>query len=186
MRQAAGFIEMRGLTAAITAADIALKAANVELIGLELTRGMGYAVVKIQGDVGAVKAAVDAATSAPETVNYFVAKDVIARPSKDLDKLMYTEETQGLKKEEAKPKETEESKEQEEVKAQEADASEEVSEETKDSEEKEEAAPSTDQSLDEKEEGEITCNLCLDPECPRHKGEPRVECIHFAEIVENK
>lgn len=186
MRQAAGFIEMRGLTAAITAADIALKAANVELIGLELTRGMGYAVVKIQGDVGAVKAAVDAATSAPETVNYFVAKDVIARPSKDLDKLMYTEETQGLEKEEAKPKETEESKEQEEVKAQEADASEEVSEETKDSEEKEEADSSTDQSLDEKEEGEITCNLCLDPECPRHKGEPRVECIHFAEIVENK
>ena len=99
---------------------------------------------------------------------------------------MYTEETQGLKKEEAKPKETEESKEQEEVEAQEADASEEVSEETKDSEEKEEAAPSKDQSLDEKEEGEITCNLCLDPECPRHKGEPRVECIHFAEIVENK
>ena len=180
MRQAAGFIEMRGLAAAITAADIALKAANIELVGVELTRGMGYAVVKIQGDVGAVRAAVDAATSARETANYFVAKDIIARPSLDLDALIYSKETKGLLKEETSLEEKEE--------VVESQVQENTSQDPEEEEEKLES-PQPDQAEDLKEETpaleeakEATCNLCHDPACPRQKGEPRADCIHFDEM----
>lgn len=184
MRQAAGFIEMRGLAAAITAADIALKAANIELVGVELTRGMGYAVVKIQGDVGAVRAAVDAATSARETANYFVAKDIIARPSLDLDALIYSEETKGLLKEETSLEEKEEEKEE----VVENQVQENTSQDPEEEEERLES-PQPDQAEDLKEETpvleeakEATCNLCHDPACPRQKGEPRADCIHFDEM----
>lgn len=184
MRQAAGFIEMRGLAAAITAADIALKAANIELVGVELTRGMGYAVVKIQGDVGAVRAAVDAATSARETANYFVAKDIIARPSLDLDALIYSEETKGLLKEETSLEEKEEEKEV----VVENQVQENTSQDPEEEEERLES-PQPDQAEDLKEETpaleeakEATCNLCHDPACPRQKGEPRADCIHFDEM----
>lgn len=180
MRQAAGFIEMRGLAAAITAADIALKAANIELVGVELTRGMGYAVVKIQGDVGAVRAAVDAATSARETANYFVAKDIIARPSLDLDALIYSKETKGLLKEETSLEEKEE--------VVESQVQENTSQDPEEEEERLES-PQPDQAEDLKEETpaleeakEATCNLCHDPACPRQKGEPRADCIHFDEM----
>ena len=184
MRQAAGFIEMRGLAAAITAADIALKAANIELVGVELTRGMGYAVVKIQGDVGAVRAAVDAATSARETANYFVAKDIIARPSLDLDALIYSKETKGLLKEETSLEEKEEVKEE----VVESQVQENTSQDPEEEEERLES-PQPDQAEDLKEETpalekakEATCNLCHDPACPRQKGEPRADCIHFDEM----
>lgn len=188
MRQAAGFIEMRGLAAAITAADIALKAANIELVGVELTRGMGYAVVKIQGDVGAVRAAVDAATSARETANYFVAKDIIARPSLDLDALIYSEETKGLLKEETSLEEKEEVKEEAKEEVVESQVQENTSQDPEEEEERLES-PQPDQAEDLKEETpaleeakEATCNLCHDPACPRQKGEPRADCIHFDEM----
>ena len=61
MQKSLGLIETQGLAGGITAADAAVKSANVELIGYELTKGGGWTTVKIQGDVGAVKAAVDAA-----------------------------------------------------------------------------------------------------------------------------
>ena len=56
-----GTIEVVGLPAAIEAADVALKAANVELIGYETTDGMGMVAVKVVGQIGAVKAAMAAA-----------------------------------------------------------------------------------------------------------------------------
>lgn len=185
MRQAAGFIEMRGMAAAITAADIALKAANIELVGVELTRGMGYAVVKIQGDVGAVKAAVEAATSARETAEYFVAKDVIPRPSLDLDALIYSQETKGLAKQES-PVVDDEKEDVEKIENQE-ETQENADEKTDQVDEKEEVQPQKSEELSEEvlnieEEAEATCNLCHDPACPRKKGEPHVDCIHFDEI----
>lgn len=205
MRQAAGFIEMRGLAAAIRAADIALKSANVELIGVELTRGMGYAVVKIQGDVGAVKAAVDSAISAPETIPYFVAKDVIPRPSLGLDQIVYSEATIGLSKEneEEEPQEAQEDKEIEANKQEEAieendkevkeevDEGKDQEEDTEEPEENQEDLDETsgnDKEVEEEQEEETqeeaTCNLCHDPKCPRKKGEPRKDCLHYDEIVE--
>ncbi|MBP0575702.1 BMC domain-containing protein, partial [Mycobacterium tuberculosis] len=50
-----GLIETIGLVAAVEAADVAVKSASVSLVGYELAEG-GLAVVKIQGDVGAVRA----------------------------------------------------------------------------------------------------------------------------------
>ena len=67
-KEAVGFIETVGLVAATEAADAAVKSANVNLIGYELTKGNGMITVKIEGDVGAVKAAVAAANSSASNV----------------------------------------------------------------------------------------------------------------------
>ena len=83
-----GLIETQGLAAGIEAADAAVKSANVELVGYELTKGGGWTTIKILGDVGAVKAAVDAATCAAEKVGGVVAQHVIPRPHTDVEKIL--------------------------------------------------------------------------------------------------
>ncbi|OYP00493.1 hypothetical protein CG709_11535, partial [Lachnotalea glycerini] len=60
--QALGMIETRGLVASIEAADAMLKAANVVLVGTEKI-GSGLVSVMVRGDVGAVKAAVEAGSA---------------------------------------------------------------------------------------------------------------------------
>lgn len=95
MQKSLGLIETQGLLGGVTAADAAVKSANVELIGYELTRGGGWTTVKIQGDVGAVKAAVDAAKIAAGKVCRVVSTKVIARPAQALDRMVWTEETVG-------------------------------------------------------------------------------------------
>ncbi|WP_294703937.1 BMC domain-containing protein [uncultured Fusobacterium sp.] len=90
-----GLIEVVGLVGAIEAGDTAVKAANVRLIGLELTKGGGMVTVKIEGEVSAVKAAVDAAVMAAEKLTTVVSKLVIARPSVEVGKMVEpTEETE--------------------------------------------------------------------------------------------
>ena len=83
-----GLIETQGLAAGIEAADAAVKSANVELVGYELTKGGGWTTIKILGDVGAVKAAVDAGTCAAEKVGEIVAQHVIPRPHTDVEKIL--------------------------------------------------------------------------------------------------
>ncbi|MDP2842150.1 MAG: BMC domain-containing protein, partial [Acetobacterium sp.] len=61
--EAIGLIEAIGLATAIEAADAAVKSANVRLIGYEACKGDGMSTIKVAGDIGAVKAAVDAATA---------------------------------------------------------------------------------------------------------------------------
>ncbi len=61
--EALGMVETRGLVAAIEAADAMVKAANVVLIDSEKI-GSGLVSVMVRGDVGAVKAAVEAGTAA--------------------------------------------------------------------------------------------------------------------------
>ena len=63
--QALGMIETRGLVASIEAADAMLKAANVVMVGTEKI-GSGLVSVMVRGDVGAVKAAVEAGSAAAE------------------------------------------------------------------------------------------------------------------------
>ena len=93
---ALGFIESVGLASAIAAADAALKAANVELIGRENSRGYGYITIKIVGEVGAVQAAISAAKASSEKVARVWSTDVIPRPAKDLGNvLVWNKETQG-------------------------------------------------------------------------------------------
>lgn len=86
-----GLIEVVGLVGAIEAADTAVKAANVRVIDYELTKGGGMVTVKIEGEVSAVKAAVDAAVMAAERLTTVVSHLVIARPSEEVAKMVEVE-----------------------------------------------------------------------------------------------
>jgi hypothetical protein len=96
LRMALGFIETQGLPAAMTAADAAAKAANVRIVGRELTRGEGRVTVKVAGDVGAVRASLNAAKAASEKVLAVRGVLVIPRPASGLgDALVWNEATLG-------------------------------------------------------------------------------------------
>jgi ethanolamine utilization protein EutM len=82
--QALGMIETRGLTAAIHAADAMVKAASVNLVGYK-TIGSGLVAVMVRGDVGAVKAAVDAGEIAARSVGDVNAVHVIPAPHKEVE-----------------------------------------------------------------------------------------------------
>ena len=64
-----GFIETFGLAACVAAADAAVKSANVKLLGYEYAKGGGMCTVKVEGNVGACKAAIAAGKKAAEAVN---------------------------------------------------------------------------------------------------------------------
>lgn len=80
MEKSLGLLEVRGLSCAIEAADAMVKAANVVLDELEAARGNGMMTVKVSGDVGAVRAAVEAGKAAAIAYGALVSADVIARP----------------------------------------------------------------------------------------------------------
>ena len=86
-QQALGMIETRGLVAAIEATDAMLKAANVELVGTEKI-GSGLVSVMVRGDVGAVKAAVEAGADSASRLGELVATHVIPRPHADVEKIL--------------------------------------------------------------------------------------------------
>ena len=85
--EALGMVETRGLVAAIEAADAMVKAANVTLIGTERI-GSGLVTVMVRGDVGAVKASVEAGTAAASKLGELVASHVIPRPHNDVEKIL--------------------------------------------------------------------------------------------------
>ncbi len=86
-KEALGMIETRGLVAAIEAADAMLKAANVELVGTEKI-GSGLVSVMVRGDVGAVKAAVEAGSASATRLGEIIATHVIPRPHSDVEKII--------------------------------------------------------------------------------------------------
>ena len=79
-------IETRGLVGAIEAADAMAKAARVEIIGRDAIGG-GYVTVMVQGEVGAVKSAVDVGASAAKKVRDLVAAHLIPKPHEELGKV---------------------------------------------------------------------------------------------------
>ncbi len=87
MRESLGLVETCGISTAIEVADVMVKAANVKILELENSRGSGYMTVKITGDVGAVKAAVDAAKAAGNKFGNLVSASVIPRPADGMAKL---------------------------------------------------------------------------------------------------
>ena len=87
MMEALGMVETRGLVAAIEAADAMVKAANVVLIGSEKI-GSGLVSVMVRGDVGAVKAAMEAGSAAAASLGEVIATHVIPRPHADVEKLL--------------------------------------------------------------------------------------------------
>lgn len=86
-QEALGMVETRGLVAAIEAADAMLKAANVVLVGTEKI-GSGLVSVMVRGDVGAVKAAVEAGSTSASRLGELVAVHVIPRPHGDVEKIL--------------------------------------------------------------------------------------------------
>ena len=86
-KEALGMVETRGLTAAIEAADSMVKAAEVVLIGTEKI-GSGLVSVMVRGDVGAVKAAVEAGATTASALGELVATHVIPRPHEDVEKIL--------------------------------------------------------------------------------------------------
>lgn len=93
-KQSLGLIEVVGLSAAIEAADAALKSANVNLLGYELTKGGGLIVVKLSGEVAAINAALEAATTYASKVNQVFTTKVIARMADNLDIMLGAEHNQ--------------------------------------------------------------------------------------------
>ena len=87
LNSALGMIETNGLTAAIEAADAMLKSADVSLVGQEKI-GAGLVTVFVQGDVGAVKAAVEAGQTAAMRIGEVVSAHVIPRPHSSVSECM--------------------------------------------------------------------------------------------------
>jgi len=185
-RKAVGLIETVGLVAAIEAADVAVKAANVELVGYELARGGGMVTVKVRGDVGAVRAAVDAGAAAAAKVGRVVAVHVIPRPHEDSLPMVQMVERISPKP----PPPPRDMAEQPGVNESAAE------EEIKPSEPPEPTEPEAPEPTGGVPEPEATaelareeapvaeddiCNLCGDPKCPRRKGQRRTLCIHYHE-----
>lgn len=79
MSQAIGLIETKGLVGVVEASDAMVKAASVELVKT-VQIGGGYVTVIVRGDVGSVRAAVDAGTAAAKAVGELVSSHVIPRP----------------------------------------------------------------------------------------------------------
>ena len=84
---ALGLIETKGLVGAIEAADAMVKAANVRLVGREQIGG-GLVTVMVRGDVGAVKAAVDAGATAAKRVGELYGTHVIPSPHDDVEAIL--------------------------------------------------------------------------------------------------
>lgn len=85
--KALGLIETRGLVGCIEAGDAMVKAANVSMLGIEQIGG-GLVTVMVEGDVGAVKAAVDAGAAAAKRVGELISVHVIPRPHEESYKLV--------------------------------------------------------------------------------------------------
>ena len=85
--KALGMIELYGYLAAVEALDSALKAANVSSLGATKVGG-GLVTVMVEGDVGAVKASMDAAASAAERVGTVISVHVIPRPHESIGEML--------------------------------------------------------------------------------------------------
>ena len=91
MKLALGMVETKGLIGAIEAADAMVKAANVKLIGKEQI-GWGLVTVMVRGDVGAVKASVEAGATAAKRVGDLYGTHVIPSPHDDVEGILPTME----------------------------------------------------------------------------------------------
>jgi len=83
MSDALGFVETMGFNGLVEATDAMCKAANVELVK-SVQIGGGYVTTIVRGDVGSVKAAVDAGAEAANRVGELVCAHVIPRPHEGL------------------------------------------------------------------------------------------------------
>lgn len=85
MSEAIGLLETRGYVGLVEASDAMVKAANVQLVK-HIPIGGGLITTVVRGDVGSIKAAVDAGKETANRVGSLVASHVIARPSPEVVK----------------------------------------------------------------------------------------------------
>jgi microcompartment protein CcmL/EutN len=118
--QALGMIETKGLIGAIEAADAMVKSANVTLVGKEKV-GSGLITVMITGDIGAVKASVDAGAGAAQRVGQLIGVHVIARPHEEIEDIFnkYKEEVKEVEEMKSEEKEIKQEIKTQEIKTQE-------------------------------------------------------------------
>jgi ethanolamine utilization protein EutM len=83
MNESLGLVETKGFTGAVEASDATVKAASVDLVKT-VQIGGGFITVIVKGDVGSVKAAVEAGSEAAQKVGELVSSHVIPRPHPDL------------------------------------------------------------------------------------------------------
>ena len=83
MNESIGMVETRGYVGSVEASDAMVKAANVSLVKT-IAIGGGLITVMARGDVGSVKAAVDAGSKAAAKVGELISSHIIARPHDDL------------------------------------------------------------------------------------------------------
>lgn len=86
-KEALGMVETKGFVGMIEASDAMGKSAKVRLLGYEKV-GSGLVTTLCRGEVGAVRAAVDAGAAAAQKVGELVAVHVIPRPHEDLEKYL--------------------------------------------------------------------------------------------------
>jgi microcompartment protein CcmL/EutN len=80
---AIGYVETRGLVGLVEASDVMCKAADVKLVK-QIEIGGGFVTTVVRGDVGSVRAAIDAGAAAAKRVGELVSSHVIARPSEGM------------------------------------------------------------------------------------------------------
>ena len=88
MSKAIGILETRGLVSLVQGTDAMLKSANVELSGPVKMVGSSLVSATVNGDVAAVKAAIDAGVQAAEAIGEVVSFKVIPRPHDDVFKIL--------------------------------------------------------------------------------------------------
>lgn len=81
MKTSLGLLEVSGLALAISAADLMAKAASITLVDIEKTNGSGWTVIKLTGDVAAVKSAIETGASFAQKHNGLISQSVLARPA---------------------------------------------------------------------------------------------------------
>lgn len=154
--EAIAIVELNGLPTAIAFADTAVKAANVKLIGYELSKGEGLVAVKIKGNVGAIKAAVDAGSVTAAQVGGVYGRIIIPRPSESLERMIRNKKTVGYD-----------------------ESGYDVTNDSFTADSNQESTINEEVIIYEME-NKVTCNLCHKLECKRKKGEPRSICVEFS------
>ena len=86
MNKALGLLETRGFTGLAVATDAMLKSASVELLK-QVGIGGGFVTTVIVGDVGSVKAALEAGTEAAKSAGELISSHIIPRPHEELEGL---------------------------------------------------------------------------------------------------
>jgi microcompartment protein CcmL/EutN len=165
-----GLLEVKGLALAINAADAMAKSAAVNIIEIENTRGSGWMLIKITGDVASVQAAISTGSQLAEQNNGLVSQKVLSRPDEKLLRAVLNQAKTAVVKPKLKETEIISAVEEEvdnlhvaEEIVEEIDEVDEVTAETK---------TISDVPVI------VTCNLCQDPLCSRIKGEPHSDCIN--------